>query len=177
MTDTISLLEPSFIDLITAIEQSAELSVERRRHWVCSLRQIAKWLDRPAALIPARWSPLQIAVSQLHHARLQVRPKTLANHKANVRAALRWFGMEHPTPQWGEPLSPDWARFRDALESPMQGRLSSLMRYCSASSIAPASVERSSTHIGATAPRLLRWQQTPPRAGLWPGHGMLVSLL
>ena len=48
MTPTNALLEPSFIDLIGAIEQAAELSEQRRRHWVCSLRQIV----RP------QWSPL-----------------------------------------------------------------------------------------------------------------------
>jgi hypothetical protein len=45
---TATLLEPSFVDLIAAIEQPPELSEQRRRHWVCSLRQLAKWLDRPA---------------------------------------------------------------------------------------------------------------------------------
>ena len=60
MTPTTTLLEPSFVDLIAAIEQAAELSEQRRRHWVCSLRQIAKWLDRPAAVIPARFTAVQM---------------------------------------------------------------------------------------------------------------------
>lgn len=34
-------LEPSFQDLIAAVEEAGELSDQRRRHWVCSLRQIA----------------------------------------------------------------------------------------------------------------------------------------
>ena len=62
----IALLEPSFVDLVGAIEQAAELTHQRRRHWVCSLRQIAKGLDRPPAVIPARWSSVRIMVSQLH---------------------------------------------------------------------------------------------------------------
>src|SRR6516162_5363719 len=53
---------------------------------VCSLRQIAKCLDRPAEVIPARWHSVRISVAQLHHARIGVTAKTLANHKANVRA-------------------------------------------------------------------------------------------
>jgi hypothetical protein len=76
MTSPTELLEPSFLDLVTAIEQAPELSDERRRHWACSARQIAKWLDRPITLVPARWTAIQIAVGQLHHARLDVRPKT-----------------------------------------------------------------------------------------------------
>ena len=86
-------MEPSFDDLIAAIERAADLSEQRRRHWVCSLRQIAKWLDRPATVIPARWNSIRIFVRQLHHARVGVTAKTLANHKSNVRAALRWFGQ------------------------------------------------------------------------------------
>jgi hypothetical protein len=75
------------------------------------LRQIAKWLDRPAAVIPARWHSVRISVSQLHHARVAVTAKTLANHKANVRGALRWFSNEHDVPQRGVPLSAEWTRF------------------------------------------------------------------
>jgi hypothetical protein len=40
-------------------------------------------------------------VAQLHHARVGVTAKTLANHKSNVRAALRWFSKEHALPQYG----------------------------------------------------------------------------
>jgi len=102
-TPTTTLFEPSFVELIADIERSRELSDDRRCHWVCSLRQIAEGMDRPIAVIPARWSAIRIAVSQLHHARLGVTAKTLANHKANVKAALRWFRKEEDLPQHGAP--------------------------------------------------------------------------
>ena len=54
---TTTLLERSFVDMIAAIEQSDELSAERKRHWVCSSRQIAEGLDRLLAVIPARCPP------------------------------------------------------------------------------------------------------------------------
>jgi hypothetical protein len=113
MTAPTTLLEPSFVDLIAAIEEAAELSQQNRRHWVCSARQIARWLDRPATVITARWNSVRLSVAQLHHARVGVTAKTLANHKSNVRAALRWFGKEHDLPRRGVPLSAEWARFRD----------------------------------------------------------------
>jgi integrase len=141
MTPTTTLLEPSFLNLIAAIEQAAGLPEQRRRHWVCSLRQIAKWLDRPAAVIPARWHSVRISVSQLHHARVAVTAKTLANHKANVRGALRWFSNEHDVPQRGVPLSAEWTRFSDRLDKRMRDRLYGLMRYCSARRIGPPSVD------------------------------------
>ena len=139
-TPTTTPLEPSFSDLITAIEQANDLPEQRRRHWVCSLRQIAKWLDRPAAVIPARWQAVRISVAQLHHARVGVTPKTLANHKSNIRAALRWFGKEHDVPQHGVRLTPDWARFYEGLDKRVWERLSSLVRYCSARGIGPSEV-------------------------------------
>lgn len=141
MTATTTLLEPSFVDLIDAIEQAPDLSEQRRRHWICSLRQIAKWLDRPAAVIPARWQAVRGSIGQLHHARVDVAPKTLANHKSNVRAALRWFGREYDVPQRGVPPSPEWARFRDRLDDRARGRLYSLIRYCSARHVGPSAVD------------------------------------
>jgi integrase len=141
MTLTTALLEPSFLDLIAAVGQAPELSEQRRRHWICSLRQSAKWLDRPAAVIPARFTAVQMPLRQLHHARVGVTAKTLANHKSNVRAALRWFGKEHAVPQRGVRLSAEWARFRDRLDDRIRDRLYSLMRYCSARRIGPSAVD------------------------------------
>jgi integrase len=140
MTDT--LLEISFADAIAAIEQAAELSAQKRRHWICSLCQIAKWLDRPTIVIPARWTSVRIAVGQLHHARVDVTAKTLANHRSNVRAALRWFGNEHDVPARGTPLSAEWAALRDRIENRgKRARLYGLMRYCSGRGIKPGSVD------------------------------------
>ena len=41
------LLEPSFADAIAAIEGAKELPASRRMHWCCSLRMVAKALERP----------------------------------------------------------------------------------------------------------------------------------
>jgi integrase len=141
MTAPTTLLEPSFQDLIAALEQAVDLSQQCRRHWVCSLRQVAKWLDRPPTVIPARWNAVQISVAQLHHARVGVTPKTMANHRSNVRTALRWFGKEHDVPQRGVRLSPEWAKFCDGLEKHIRSRFYNLVRYCSARRIGPPSVD------------------------------------
>ena len=141
MTATTALLEPTFVDLIDAIERAPDLSEQRRRHRLCSSRQIAKLLDRPAEVIPARWQSVQVSVGQLHHARLGVTAKTLANHKSNVRAALRWFGEEHGVPQQRARLSAEWTRFRDRLDKRLRQRLYSLIRHCSARGIDLSSVD------------------------------------
>ena len=142
MSQNSKLLEPSFADVIKAIEQADDLSSQHRRHWICSLRQIAKWLDRPLVVIPARWTSVRMPVGQLHHARVGVTAKTLANHKSNVAAALRWFGKEHDMPVRGVPLLAEWAKLRDAIDDKgRRARLYGLMRYCSGRGIQPGSVD------------------------------------
>jgi hypothetical protein len=141
MPDKPALLEPSFVEAIAAIEQSADLSRSTKRHWVCSLRQIAKWLDRPLELIPARWTSICLSVGQLHHARVGVTAKTVANHKSNVASALRWFGKEHHVSPRGVELSADWATLRDGIDDRgRRARLYGLMRYCSGRGLEPNAV-------------------------------------
>ena len=84
--------EPSFADAIAAICASSDLDVVTRRHWATSLRMLAQYLDLPPESIAARTLAIQHRVSKLHPARLGVNPKTFANHRANAKAALNWFG-------------------------------------------------------------------------------------
>jgi hypothetical protein len=104
MSETI-LLEPSFADAITAIGKADDLTPSKRMHLTCSLRQIAKALDRPPESIAARWLAVALQVNRLHHTGSGVEWKTLANHRANTRAALRWFRGEHALPLRGAPLT------------------------------------------------------------------------
>jgi hypothetical protein len=130
MRTTNTLLEPSFLVLIEAIERAADLPEQRRRHWVCSLRQTGKWLDRPPGTIPARWNAVRFSVGQLHHARV------------GVTAALCWYAKAHDMPQRGVPLSAEWATFCDAIDDRRrERRLYSLVHYCSGRGVAPSAVD------------------------------------
>jgi hypothetical protein len=102
------LLERSFADAAKAIEGAVDLPAQARTQWLCSLRQIAKALDKPMEVIPARWTAARFSIDRLHHAVVGLNPKTLANHKANARAALRWFGKEEDVPSRGLPLDGEW---------------------------------------------------------------------
>lgn len=136
------LIEPSFAEALAAIERANELSLEKGRHWACSLRVIAKALGRPPALVPARWTAVRYPIGRLHHAPLGVTAKTLANHKANVRTALAWLAQEEEIPSRGAPLSPEWEELRERIDHyRTRANLSSLMRFCSARGIAPAAVD------------------------------------
>jgi integrase len=144
MSERMAPLEPTFSVAMTAIEDAADLSASGKRHWVCSLRQIAKWLDRPVEVTPARWTAIRLPVGQLHHARLGVTAKTVANHKSNVAAALRWFGKEHHVSPRGVALSADWTTLRDGIDDRgRRARLYGLMRYCSGRGQGPNAVDDS----------------------------------
>jgi integrase len=142
MTQPMAPLEPTFSVAMTAIEDATDLSASVKRHWACSLRQIAKWLDRPVEVTPARWTAIRLPVGQLHHARLGVTAKTVANHKSNVAAALRWFGKEYNVPSRGVALSAEWATLRDGIgDRGRRARLYGLMRYCSGRTLMPDAVD------------------------------------
>jgi hypothetical protein len=135
-------IEPSFADAIAMIEHAAELPVEKKRHWCCSLKRIAEALDKPATVIPARLSAVRAAVMDLHHVPLGLTAKTLANHRANVKAALAWLAKEKAIPRNGAPLSPRWKRLKARMsDRHLRSRLSALMRYCSALGVDPEAVD------------------------------------
>ena len=106
------LIEPSFAEAIEIIMASPELSEQTRRHWASSLRQIAKGLDRPLEVIPARYSAVRADLRGLHHAPLGMTPKTLQNHRSNAKSALLWLAREKGIPEHGAPLTPQWEVLR-----------------------------------------------------------------
>lgn len=141
---TKALFEPTVLDAVGTIEAADELPASTRTHWVCSLRQIGKFLDRPLEVIPARYSAIRNHLRQLHHVPLGIAAKTLANHKSNAKAALLWLHKERSVPRHGTALSSDWARLYVQLAARQNRyRLAPLMRYCSGQGIAPAAVNES----------------------------------
>jgi hypothetical protein len=62
----ITLIEMSFADAIAMIAATDELAEQTRRHWMTSLRQIAKALGKPLGLIPARYSAVRANLLGLH---------------------------------------------------------------------------------------------------------------
>jgi hypothetical protein len=142
MTQTPVLIEASFVDAIAIIAASDELPKQTRRHWTTSLRQIAKALDKPLEAIPARLGAVRADLGRLHHVLTGLTRKTLQNHKANVKSALLWLAREKRIPRHGASLTPAWVELRARIKDPyVRWRLSSFMRFCSASSIAPAEVD------------------------------------
>src|SRR5262249_1016986 len=129
MTEMPVLIETSFADAIRLIGKSDELPEQTRRHWATSMRQVGKAFDKPLEIIPARYSAVPADLAQLHAAPLGLSPKTVQNHKSNVKSALLWLTREKGLPKHGVPLArawePLWARIPVRL---LRWRLSSLMR-------------------------------------------------
>src|SRR5262245_29651740 len=142
MSQTPALVETSFVDAIAIIAASGELPKQTQRHWTTSLRQIAKALDKPLEVIPARLSAVRADLARLHHVPAGLTPKTLQNHKSNVRSALRWLAREKGIPRHGAPLTPGGEGLRAEIKHRfVRWRLSSFIRFCSANGIAPAEVD------------------------------------
>jgi hypothetical protein len=139
-----ALFEPTILEAVGIIEAADELSMPTRTHWVCSIRQIGRFLGKPLEVIPARYSALKNHLRQLHNVPLGITAKTLANHKSNAKAALLWLHRERSVPRHGTALGSDWARLY--VQLPVRHdryRLSPLMRYCSGQGIAPGAVDES----------------------------------
>jgi hypothetical protein len=185
MSQTPVLIEPSFVEAIAIIAASVELPKQTQRHWATSLRQIAKTLDKPLEVIPARLSAVRAELTRLHHVPTGLTRKTLQNHKSNVKSALLWLAREKRIPSHGAPLMPAWKDLRDQImDRFVRWQLSSFMRFCSANGIAPAEVDetilerflgyraQSGTVTGdASGRRLARtWNTNVGRIRGWPAR-------
>jgi hypothetical protein len=136
------LLEPSVAHAIAAIDAATDLPAAKRTHWVCSLRQVAKWLGVPPESVAARWSAIRWRVGQLHHARIGVERKTLANHVSNLKGSLLWFCGERGLTRRGMPVEPEWQQLRCQLKDrSRRAKLSGLIRFCSLKGLSPGAVD------------------------------------
>jgi integrase len=137
----ITLIEPSMADVLKAIEAATDLSPGRKTHWSCSIRQICIGIGRPPESVAGRWSGVNAAIQRLHHAHLGCNPKTLSNHKANVKACLAWFAGVKNLPKHGMALSPTWLTLRAEMPDEFRrDRLSGLIRFASATAVKPIGV-------------------------------------
>jgi hypothetical protein len=144
MRENVVLIEQSFADAIAMIAAAEELPEDKRRHWATSLRQVAKALDRPLEVIPARYSAVRADLINLHELPAGLTAKTLQNHKSNAKSALLYLAREKGVPEHGAPLMEEWEALKAKIEgSLVRHRLSSFMRFCSANTIKPGEVNES----------------------------------
>jgi integrase len=144
MVENAGLIEPSFQDAIAMIAAAEELPESLQRHWTTSLRQFAKAADRPLEVIPARYSAVRNDLAKWHHAPSGLSPKTVMNHRSNVKRALLYLSQEKGIPEHGAALTAAWEALRAQVSDRLiRSRLSSFIRYCSANKISPQEVDDS----------------------------------
>ncbi len=134
-------LEPTLADVLATIEQDASLPKPKRDGWCCTIRRVAEFLERDPAQLPARFGAVRYGLARLHHAQLGIGRKTLQNHVANLKAAIRHFAGLKRLSGRGIPFAPAWKALYDQI--PAKGLrlgLSGFLRYCSACGIGPVSV-------------------------------------
>ena len=186
-----TLREPSLADAIVHVEQSEALSLGKRSHWVCSMRFMARALNRPPSLIPARWIAVRPRLEDTHFSQLGVTAKTFANHRANVRAALNFFCAEKNVPRRGSPLSEPWSGLWASIDVvPTRMQLSRFLRYLSVHGILPEAVDDAVVEAflgywevtGLKRPdaqsrrRLVRaWNDCSERIPRWPAQRLAQS--
>ena len=89
-------------------EHDPSLPKSTRDALCCSLRRVAKFLGRDLSQLPARLGALRYGIARLHHAQLGVSRKTLQNHIANLKAAIRHVAGQERLSGRGIILSPAW---------------------------------------------------------------------
>jgi integrase len=142
------LLEPSLADIEGALQGDPSLSKSKRDALICSIRRLAKFLGRDLSQLPARLGALRYGISRLHHAQLGISRKTLQNHIANLKAAVRHVAGQKRLSGHGIELSPTWQSLYDQLTNRrLSLGLCGFMKYCSATAIDPWSV--SEDRVGA----------------------------
>lgn len=173
MTENPILIETSFADAVAIIAVAPELSEQTRRHWPTSMRQIARALDKPLEVIPARYSAIRADLSQLHQVPAGLTSKTLQNHKSNTKSALLWLAREKGVPENGAPLTAAWEKLRAEVRGGVaRSRLSSFIRYCSANNVPPAEVDDLRSTASSTIDHGAASQPTMPFGDCSPGPGM-----
>ena len=135
------LLEPSLADIEAALQGDASLPKPKREALICSIRRLGKFLGRDLSQLPARLGALRYGISRLHHAQLGISRKTLQNHIANLKAAVRHVaGLKRLTGR-GIALTPAWQSLYDQLtDRRLRLGLCGFLKYCSATGIDPWSV-------------------------------------
>ena len=145
VANPIGPLERTLADVHSVLEQDPSLPKSTRDAQCCSLRRVAKFLGRDLSQLPARLGALRFGIARLHHGQLGISRKTLQNHVANLKAAIRYVDGQQRLSGRGIPLSPAWSSLYDQItDRRVRLGLSGFLRYASATGIDPWSVSETS---------------------------------
>lgn len=133
--------DPTMAALLTFLEDVPDLEQNRRRDLRSAVRRICDLVDREPEHIPANITVLRGALRKVSRVQHRMSPKTLANIKANVLAAMKLFQGASDHRPGVQKLSDAWLRQVQLLDDvQLQRGLSRFTRFCSRSGIEPDEV-------------------------------------
>ncbi|NQV79367.1 MAG: site-specific integrase [Alphaproteobacteria bacterium] len=139
-------------DAIECISRADDLTPTRQRDLISAVRRIAGILDRPAEQLPARLVDLKQGLNGVHPEQLNppISPKTWANLRSNLVAALRAAGANERKPR--KPLTSPWKELAGLLrDKRLRDGLSRLIRHLAEAGISPADVSDATIDLFMTA--------------------------
>lgn len=128
-------------ELLRFLDTAPDLTPKRRRDLKSAVRRLCDLADRDPQYVPADIPTLRAALRGINAPQAGVSPKTLANIKANVMAALRLHRKDSPAATRQQPLPAGWAAFRAQLTPAHQKGLSRFVRFCARRGHAPEAVD------------------------------------
>ena len=139
---TIETPNPTFADVILAIEAMSDLRPRQRRDLISALRSMARFIDRDPDLVPANTEWLRQRLRQLHTRQLRVSEKRFQNVKSSVMSALRMTVLNNKRLSAFPEMSAAFQKLYEAIPDRMLSyKLSRLFRFCSAHDLSPDDVD------------------------------------
>ena len=132
----------SLAELKTRVEQDCKLDARKQREMVSAINTLAKWLNRPAEMIPASATFLRGKFQEIHPAHHHVTKRRLQNIKSLILSAMRSQGLSTKLGSYLAKMSPPWLKLWDIIEGEQYYRteFSRFFRYCSKQEIAPSTI-------------------------------------
>ena len=135
------LLEPSLADIQVALQGDPSLPKSKREALVLQHPAACKIPRARSVPVTSPARALRFGISRLHHAQLGISRKTLQNHIANLKAAVRHVAGLKRLSGRGIALTPAWQSLYDQLtDRRLRLGLCGFLKYCSATGIDPWSV-------------------------------------
>ena len=126
-------------DVLAALEADTALGSNRQRDLRSALQRIARMTGKPLERLPAELSLLRPLVNKIHPAAHNISPKTFANLRSNLLAAVRYAGVVEERPQV---LTPAWQALHDALPTThLRHGLSRFLRWCTLQDLVPSALD------------------------------------
>jgi integrase len=137
----IDIPNPTFADVIKAIEAMPGLKHRQRRDLISALRTMARFINRDPDQVPANTEWLRQRLRQLHHRQLRVSDKRFQNVKSAVLSALQMTVSNNKRHAAFPEISDEFKALYEAIPDRMMSyKLSRFFRYCSSQGLTPSDV-------------------------------------